>query len=158
MRILFLYLLFLFAVFPAKAQTIKPFGAAIYVDDLERASEWYQDIFDVTSTNKISYPELNNLNIEILNNEYLQFELVERDNSFSIYELEPDYNIREKPLRGFYKLAFQVEDIEYLYEQIQAKQVEIHFELTTDSEFGIKTFIIRDPGNNLLQFIEIISK
>ena len=138
------------------SQDIKPFATAIYVKNLEISTQWYENVFNVKSYKSLSYPEYGTFRIELLGNDNLRFELVERDNSFSIRDLDPDYDIREMPLRGYYKIAFETEDIESLYNKLKSNKVEFHWELNRDDELGIKTFIIKDPDENLIQFIERI--
>ncbi|MCR8667689.1 VOC family protein [Aestuariibaculum sp. M13] len=153
-NLLFFLLLLHFSII--RAQNIKPFSTAIYVEDLKASVQWYEEIFNVKSYKSISYPELDSLNIELLKNKNLNFELVERNNSFDIYDLKPNYHVRESALRGFYKISFEIKRIEKFYNRLKLKNTEMHMELQYDKDLNIKSFIIKDPDNNLIQFIEKI--
>lgn len=155
-KTLLAYTMVFFAFSIVKGQDIRPFGIAIYVSNLEESTQWYQDVFNVESYKTMSYPEYGVFKIELLKNKNLYFELVQRDNSFSVYDIKPDYDIRQAPLEGFYKLTFEIDEIEKFYNKLKSKEVKIHWDLNQDDELKIKTFIIKDPDNNLIQFIEKI--
>ena len=138
-------------------QEIKPYRLGIIVNDLELSTSWYTETFNVDVYEKFSYPK-DDVRVHLLKNDELEFELVERKTSFSIFELLPNYDNRERPVEGFYKASFEVENIQVLYDKLLQEEAEIYFPLTTDDELGIKTFIIKDPDKNLLQFVEIIEE
>ena len=135
------------------AQEIKPYRTGIIVENLQLSSVWYANVFDVKVYKDLSFPE-DGVRVSLLKNDYLDFELVERRSSFSIEEILPEYNNKEKPLQGFYKIAFEVDDIEKMYDKVKKVEAEIYFDLFVDEELKIKTFIIKDPDKNLLQFVE----
>ena len=152
---LLIFCLLILTVHITSGQEIQPYRIGIVVKNLEKSSNWYSNIFDVEVYKEISYPEFG-ANINLLKNENLEFELVERKSTFSINDLVPNYNLKEKPLLGIYKVSFKVDDIQKIYEKIKKENIEFHMDLSTDEEFNMKSFIIKDPDNNLLQFQENI--
>lgn len=153
---LLIYCLLTLAIHITSAQEIQPYRIGIVVENLEKSSDWYSDIFEVEVYKKVSYPEYDSLNIHLLKNEHFEFELVERNSSVAINDLIANYNVKEKPLLGFYKISFQVDNIQKIYDRIRKEKIEFHMDLSTDEEFKMKSFIIKDPDNNLLQFQENI--
>ena len=135
---------------------IQPYQVGIIVTDLEKATDWYQEIFDVELKHQFSFPEYYSMRVNILANESLRFELVGRESFYRPEELIEGYDIQKKPIRGYYKISFEVSDIEDFYEYLKAKGVDIYFELATDQELGIKAFNIKDMDGNFLQFAERI--
>lgn len=138
-------------------QNIRPYSIGIIVEDLEKSSEWYGSMFGAEVYKKISYPGENVL-VHLLKTEEVEFELVQRNSSFSIRDILPQYDNREKPVRGFYKLSFEVENIEKIYKMAKDKGAEIYFDLSRHEEFKMTTFITRDPDGNLIQFVEKIKE
>lgn len=139
-----------------KRANIQAYQVGIIITDLEKATVWYQEIFDVKLEQQFSFPEYDSMRVNILANEHLRFELVGRDSFYRPEELFEEYDFQAKPIRGFYKISFEVTDIETFYEDLKTKGVDIYFELTTDEELGIKAFNIKDPDGNFLQFVERI--
>ena len=151
-----IYCLLLLTTHISFGQEIKPYRIGIVVENLEKSSNWYSNIFEAEVYKEVSYPEFDSLTIHLLKNEYFEFELVERKSSISIHDVISNYNVKEKPLLGIYKVSFQVDDIQKIYNRIKKEKIEFHMDLSTDEEFKMKSFIIKDPDNNLLQFQENI--
>lgn len=138
----------------AIGQEIQPYRVGIVVKNLNISSDWYSKVFDLEVYNEVSYPEYDSLKIHLLKNESFEFELIERKSSLSINDFVTDYDIKENPLLGFYKVSFEVKNIQEIYERIKREKIELHMDLNTSEEFKMKTFIIKDPDKNLLQFQE----
>ena len=153
---LLIYGLLILVTHITSGQEIQPYRIGIVVENLEKSSDWYSKIFGVEVYKEVSYPEFDSLNIHLLRNDNFEFELVERKSSISISDFIYNYNVKEKPLLGFYKVSFKVEEIEKIYDRIKKEKIEFHMDLSTDEEFNMKSFIIKDPDNNLLQFQENI--
>lgn len=87
------------------AQTIKPYRIGIIVTDMKVATSWYTHVFDVELEQKFSFPDWE-MQVNLMQNNHLKFELVSRKEYYKPQELVPDCNIREKPINGFYKITF----------------------------------------------------
>ena len=134
---------------------IKPYRIGIVVSDLDKATAWYKDVFDAKLHQEVSYPEYG-IRVYLLKTDHVQFELVSRESYYRPEEIIEDYDYREKPIIGFYKLTYEVNDIEVFYEKLEKKGIQIFFELGTDEDLKIKAFHIKDPDGNALQFVEEI--
>src|SRR5690606_25770436 len=139
------------------AQDIKPYRIGIIVTDLDVATTWYTTIFDVDLKEEFSFLEWG-MRVNLLQNEQLKFELVSRNQFYTPQELVPDYDLREKPINGFYKMTFEVIDIQHIYNKCKEQNAAIYFELNTDEKLKIKSFSIKDPDGNVLQFVEELNK
>lgn len=146
-------LLFFFSSNFLTAQDIKPYRIGIIVTDMEVATTWYTTIFDVVLKEEFAFPEWG-MRVNLLQNDQLKFELVSRNQFYTPQELVPNYDLREKPINGFYKMTFEVADIQTIYNKCKEKNVEIYFDLNTDDHLKIKSFSIKDPDGNVLQFVE----
>lgn len=148
-------LLFFFSFNFLTAQDIKPYRIGIIVTDIEEATDWYTKVFDVELKQEFSFSEWE-MQVNLLQNDYLKFELVSRKEYYTPQELVPDYNLRERPINGFYKMTFEVTDIHKIYNKFKEQNIEIYFDLNTDENLKIKSFSIKDPDGNVLQFVEEI--
>lgn len=153
MRIIPLFL-FVFMTSCLFAQSIKPHTIGIVVTDIEKSTKWYEDVLELKLYKEMSFPEYDSLNINFLKGNGFQLELMEKKTSFSINKYVPGYNLNDKPLLGFSKVAFTVADIEQLYDRLKKKNVTEVLGITEDKEFNSRYFIIRDLDGNILQFIQ----
>lgn len=53
---------------------------------------------------------------------------------------------------GFFKLGFQVENVEALFQELKAKGLKFKYELMTNARFKMRLFIVEDLEGNWLQF------
>ena len=136
------------------AQSIKPHTIGIVVNDIEKSTKWYEDVLELKLYKEISFPEYDSLKINFLKGNEFEFELMEKKTSFTIQKYVPGYNLNDKPLLGFSKVAFTVAKIEQLYDRLKKKNVTEVLGITEDKEFGSKYFIIKDLDGNILQFIQ----
>lgn len=134
---------------------IKPYRIGIVVSDLDKSTSWYKDVFDVNLHKEISYPEYG-MRVHLLKADQVQFELVSRESFYHPEEIIKDYDYREKPIIGFYKHSYEVNDIEMFHEKLKKKGIPMFFDLGTDEDLKIKAFQIKDPDGNALQFVEEI--
>src|SRR5690606_40508304 len=72
------------------------------------------------------------MRVNLLQNDQLKFELVSRNQFYTPQELVPNYDLREKPINGFYKMTFEVVDIQHIYNKCKEKNVEIYFNLRSE--------------------------
>lgn len=53
---------------------------------------------------------------------------------------------------GFFKLGFQVENVEALFQELKAKGLKFKYELMNNPRFKMRLFIVEDLEGNWLQF------
>jgi len=146
--------LFFFLFCFGHGQSIKPYTVGIFVSDIDKSSRWYAKVFDMKLTKELSFPEYDSLKINFLEGNDFRIEMIEKNTAFSITEYVSDYNLNDKPLIGFFKIAFLVPDIQRIYDQLKTFNVEVLYEITEDTQFDSKFFIIKDLDGNLIQFIQ----
>ncbi|WP_250434355.1 VOC family protein [Hanstruepera flava] len=135
-------------------QSIKPHTIGIVVSDIEKSTDWYENLLELKLYKEMAFPEYDSLKINFLKGEYFQLELMEKKTSFIIDEYVADYNLNNKPLIGFSKIAFSVPDIASIYKKIKEMNVTEVLGITEDKEFNLRYFIIKDLDENVIQFIE----
>ncbi|EZH74609.1 hypothetical protein ATO12_12650 [Aquimarina atlantica] len=135
-------------------QEIKPMGAAIVVNDIDKATDWYKKVFQVEVSNEMNFPEYDSLQIKILKNDAFQLELLQKKTAFSIKKFIPNYSVNNQPLLGIYKMVFKTSELEKLHLRLQKLDVNIILGLTSDEPNRLDYFIISDPDGNIIQFIE----
>ncbi len=145
----------LFCVGTADAQAnIKSSGVAMVVSDIKKAQQWYQQNLGFKSVNKMDFPEFDNLQIQILNNQGFELELMSKNSSFTIQDHVPDYSVNKQPMQGFYKWVLKVKNFDEMYELHLKNKVTILHQKTYDKTFKRHFYIISDPDGNSIQIIE----
>jgi predicted enzyme related to lactoylglutathione lyase len=140
----------------AYGQELHSFGAAITVNDIEIATDWYKKVFEVEVANEMNFPEYDSLKIRVLKNDHFQLELLQKKTSFRIQKFVPAYSVNDKPLIGIFKMVFKTENIDKLYERLEKIRVSMITKIVSDKANGIKYFIISDSDENTIQFIEML--
>jgi len=135
-------------------QSIKLHTIGIVVSDIEKASDWYENILELKLYKEMAFPEFDSLKINFLRGKEFQLELMEKKTSFSINAYVPDYSLNNSPLIGFSKVSFSVTNIHGMYDRIKKLGVHEILGITEDPEFNSIYFIINDLDGNVLQFIE----
>lgn len=135
-------------------QDVRAHTIGIVVRDIQLSTNWYEEILDLKLFKEMSFPEYDSLRINFLKGEHIQLELLEKANTFSIRDYVPEYSINDKPLIGFSKIAFEVEDIRKFKEKTKQLKAREITGIIEDAEFNSLYFIIEDPDGNILQFIE----
>lgn len=152
--ILLTILFFVLSNYSISAQSLKPYIIAIVVNDIEKATEWYENTLELSLYKELSFPEYDSLKINFLKRESFEIELIEKKTAFSIQEYVKNYDANNEPLIGFCKVSFLVSDVELEYERLKKLNVEEFMGITEDKDFKTKYFFIRDIDGNLIQFIE----
>jgi catechol 2,3-dioxygenase-like lactoylglutathione lyase family enzyme len=135
-------------------QSIKPHTIGIVVSDIEKATDWYENILELNLYKEMEFIEYDSLKINFLRGEHFQLELMEKKTSFFINKYVSDYSLNNRPLIGFSKISFSVPDITAIYERTKKLGVHVVLGITEDKEFNSIYFIVKDLDGNLLQFIE----
>lgn len=128
---------------------IKPSFIGLFVSQLDSTKSWYENKlgFKVMQYKKIS-PQLS-------------FAMLEWNGIWIEMIQNPKVTQRKKfaetfpgaaGVDGFFKLGFQVDNIEALEAKLITKGVKFKYPMMTNDEFKMKLFIIEDPEGNLIQF------
>ena len=150
----YILLLLIFQLNYTSGQSIKPHTIGIVVSDIEKSTDWYENLLELKLYKEMAFPEYDSLKINFLKGENFQLELMEKKTSFTINKYVADYSINDKPLIGFSKIAFSVPDIVSNYKRTKEMNVTEILGITEDKEFNSRYFIIKDLDGNVIQFIE----
>ena len=119
---------------------------AIRVRDVARMAEWYAGTFGLEPKKSLD-GDSGSFSIRILGNEVLTVELIEQRGTEDV----PDRQI------GLFKVGLYVEDAKRALAQFRAlAAIPPHEDVTVfvDEPLDVRTFVIRDPEGNRLQFFE----
>lgn len=157
MKIKFLIIQFIFTLtipFCSSGQDVTPHSIGIVVSNIEKSTEWYENVLTLEVYKEMSFPEYDSLKINFLKGKHFKLELIEKKTSFPINKYVKNYDVNNEPLIGYAKAAFSVRDIVAEYDRLKKMNIDFMMEITEDKEFNTSYFIIRDPDKNLIQFIE----
>lgn len=137
------------AATPAPPRTVGAFFA-LSVADVEATSAWYRDKlgFRIAShgeaPNKIA-------KFAILEKEGSIIEMVQHREAKPRAAAAP--GVKESHLiHGIFKVGFHVTDLDAVYRRVKEQGIPIAYDLMPVKEIDLRSFIIRDREDNLIQF------
>jgi len=137
------------AAAPAPPRTVGAFFA-LSVADVEATSAWYRDKlgFRIAShgeaPNKIA-------KFAILEKEGSIIEMVQHREAKPRAAAAP--GVKESHLiHGIFKVGFHVTDLDAVYRRVKEQGIPIAYDLMPVKEIDLRSFIIRDREDNLIQF------
>jgi catechol 2,3-dioxygenase-like lactoylglutathione lyase family enzyme len=116
---------------------------AVQVRDVEGATAWYSDVFDMGVVKSLD-AEDGRYSIRILSGGLLTVELIHETRA------------EESPARsrGLFKAGIYVEDIDAFHEKLLARGVDADERIFADSALGVRSFVFQDLEGNRLQAFE----
>lgn len=129
---------------------LSPYRATISVSDLNKISDWYQNVLGFQFSRRIDFDKYG-VHIHILELNGFGLELIEKQGAKSKKERMPDL-VDSTLLHGLTKIAFFVEDIDVLADDLKEKNVKVVFDITDDPDDKSSWMIIEDPDGNVIQF------
>jgi len=129
---------------------LSPYRAAISVSNLRKISDWYQNVLGFKFSRHIDFDKYG-VHIDMLELNGFGLELIEKQGAKPKKERMPDL-VDNTLLHGFTKIAFFVEDIDALADELKAKDVKVIFDITDDPDDKTSWMIIEDPDGNVIQF------
>ncbi|MGE5233373.1 MAG: VOC family protein [Acidobacteriota bacterium] len=135
---------------PAPAfASARPCGVGISVGDLNAAVHFYQDMFGFKIVKAPVFPATG-VGLATLELGDLRLELVALEGAKSRAEAAAGGDPM-LGLRGFFKLALSVDDVDKALAELQAKGASVKPKPATDMETGRRYFFIEDPDGNTIQ-------
>jgi predicted enzyme related to lactoylglutathione lyase len=116
---------------------------AVQVRDIERASSWYQVVFDLEVVRRLE-AEDGAYAIRILSGSELTVELIEEHRS----EAPPQRHF------GHFKAGLYVVDIEAFHQRLLASGVDVDARIFVDPALGVRSFVFRDMEGNRIQALQ----
>jgi catechol 2,3-dioxygenase-like lactoylglutathione lyase family enzyme len=127
---------------------------ALSVADLDKTVAWYRDelgfeVFDQgTAPNR---PADQPIRFALLKTGDTLLEVLQFSGSKPRLEAAP-FAKDSVQIQGFFKSGFVVEDIDAIYRRLQGRKVPFAYELGQPRNNPYRSFGVRDPEGNLLQF------
>lgn len=122
---------------------------AVSVADLDRMVAWYRDSLEFTLHSQGTIPG-GKIRFALLQQGNSLVEVLQLPDSRPLKEAAPGF--REAQIQGFFKAGFVVEDLDRVYAAVRKKGVHINYEIVRPPDGPYRTFGIRDPEGNLIQF------
>lgn len=151
MKIFFLSLLLAFSV-AVYSQKIKPYFSAIFVSNIDSSIAWYNKTLGTSLRDLTDTPERGVIQANLFNKNML-IELIQLTPSIAVDSILKNYPPRTK-IRGFVKAGFIVTDIDDLWNRLKKEKTKFEGRMVTDRISNKKTFLVKDPDDNLIQFFE----
>ncbi len=131
-------------------QTLKYTGKhffAVYVNNVDSASAWYQRVFDMKVVKVVELPD-ENVHVRILSNDFLAAEIMEIKNKKS-------GNVDTENFRlVYFKIGFFVKDIAAAEQYFISRKVKIKYRPFTDEATKSTSFIIEGYNGALIHILE----
>lgn len=158
MKCISLYFLFLLTIgissFAQNTSSFdpKPYSYAIVVQNIDVSIGWYQSVFGLKLRNRNDSPERGS-KIAVLQSGDALLELIEVNTLLS-----RDSILRGTPertlIQGFVKIGFKVSNLDASRKRLEESQVKFFGTIYVDSFSNKRSFLIRDPDENLIQIFE----
>lgn len=132
----------------SSAPTVTAAFFALTVSDLDGMAAWYQSNLGFRIEIR-SNPENGGPRGAILVRDGARLELLQYTSARprSVWGLP-----EAEQVHGILKIGFEVSDIETLFATAQERRLNIFFPLVTPPGSGVRTFGLRDPDGNIVQF------
>jgi len=131
---------------------IKPSFVAICVSNIDSAVSWYCNILNLKLRNRYDNEERGVKQVVLINKE-IMIELIELKRAVIL-----DTLLSSQPkgtlATGVLKFGFTVKDLDKTHQEMSAKKVSFFGRTVKDPVNNKRTFLIKDPDGNLLQFFE----
>ncbi len=122
---------------------------AVSVADLDRIVAWYRDTLGFRVHSQGTIPG-GKIRFALLQQGNTLVEVLKLPDSKPRNKAAPGYG--EAQIHGFFKSGFVVADIDQVYAAIRQQGVSIPYEIVRPPDGPYRTFGIRDPEGNLIQF------
>ena len=136
----------------SNASTLKPYGFAVVVSNVETSTGWYQSTFGLQLRNRNDNPERGSKIAVLAANDFL-IELIEKKSSLTqknILSGKPSQTL----IQGFSKIGLYVADFDACIHRLNALNVKFFGDVYTDPVSNKRSFIILDPDENMIQIFE----
>ncbi len=119
---------------------------ALSVQNIENMKDWYiQELgFELVSQGGNEQRKG-----AILKGHHVTIELAEFESAVSLNSLAPSLESHE--VHGYFKIGFSVKDLDALFKEVQSRKLTHFFGIVNASD-GTRTFAIKDPEGNIIQF------
>lgn len=132
--------------------SIQPNFSAIIVSDIENSIDWYSKRFNFTVISRTNLEERGFKQANLKIDSFL-LELIEIEGTFDAKKAIKE-NTEYKFVQGFFKIGFQVNDLNFWIEHLKNEKTDFFGDVVSDPNSGKKMLIIKDPDGNYIQLFE----
>ena len=132
--------------------SIQPYFSAIIVSDIENSIDWYSKRFNFTVISRTNLEERGFKQANLKIDSFL-LELIEIEGTFDAKKAIEE-NTEYKFVQGFFKIGFQVNDLNFWIEHLKNEKTDFFGDVVSDPNSGKKMLIIKDPDGNYIQLFE----
>lgn len=136
---------------PAVPRGMTPYLVAISVASVDAAATWYQETLGLQLIEKKAFDE-QGITVAVLKSDGFRLELVELKNSVNSASCADTSN--PAALRGFSKVAFQVDDLGEVVQRLGRRGVSILHDFRSAPLADDRSVIVKDGDGNWLQFFQ----
>lgn len=119
---------------------------ALSVRDLEKVKDWYVQKLGFELVSQGGNEQRKGA---ILKGHNVTIELAEFATAMPLNSLKPSVESHE--IYGYFKVGFSVKDLDALFKAMESREVTHFFGIVNASD-GTRTFAIKDPEGNIIQF------
>ncbi len=136
----------------ANGQLMTPgrMSLSMAVANIETMIDWYGAHLGFEVVGRRDFPEYGT-RIAFVESGDCRLEFIEDKNVVHLERPDPP---RHTMLSGMSQLTFYTDDIEEIVSRAKDKPITVAWDLITVEDLGMKEFFIRDPENNIVQFVE----
>lgn len=124
---------------------------ALSVADLDKQVAWYRAVLGFSIVEQRDVPE-RGIRFVLLEREGSLIEMLQLPEARARLEVDPAATGASR-IHGFFKAGFVVRDIDRLQQELQEKGATFSLPLGEPGSAGLRTFQLKDPEGNLLQFL-----
>lgn len=135
----------------AAPRGVRPYLVAISVASVDASATWYQETLGLQLVEKKSFDE-QGIKVALLKSDGFRLELVELKNSLNPATCTDTSN--PAALRGFSKLAFQVDDLGAVVQRLGQRGVSILHDFRSAPLADDRSVIVKDGDGNWLQLFQ----
>lgn len=137
---------------PPDSLLAHPNGAffALSVADAQRMAAWYRDELGLSIVSQ-GEAQQGSIRFALLQGQGTVVELIQRQDAKPLREIAPSL-AGNYQVHGLFKAGINVRDIDALYARMRARGVPIPYPLEMTKDIALRSFTIRDPEGNLIQF------
>lgn len=130
---------------------MRPYLVAISVASVDASATWYQETLGLQLVEKKTFDE-QGIKVALLKSDGFRLELVELKNSVNPASCADTSN--PSALRGFSKVAFQVDDLGDVVQRLGQHGVSILHDFRSAPLADDRSVIVKDGDGNWLQFVQ----
>ncbi|MCB1052993.1 MAG: VOC family protein [Acidobacteria bacterium] len=134
-----------FFVLGGPAQTAAPTYFAIHTRQLDVQKVWYQKWFGLDVASEMNLPDGGKIVLLKKGNTLIEI--------LQLKDATPKAQAAGNPL-GIFKTGIWIEGLDRLFNAMKAEKADLITNVFEEEKFAFRSFIVRDPDGNFLQFLE----